>query len=162
MDAITAIKTRRSIRGFQPQPVDKGLVEEVLNCGIMAPSAMGRNPWKFYIVSNSDVRNTILQRTGKNQWGAPVLVFTTLVNPFPGYNEYDCAVCHQNMMVAAQSLGLGSLILSYNYPTNQLPAVKDILQIPDGEALMTECIALGYAAKTPPQPSRSLNAQWME
>lgn len=49
------ILNRRSVREFEQKPVLKEHIEEIINCGIWAPSDTNSQPWKFVVVSNKDV-----------------------------------------------------------------------------------------------------------
>ncbi len=51
MDIIEAIKTRKSIRAYKPDPVPRALLEQVLNTAIRAPSAVNSQPWEFVVVT---------------------------------------------------------------------------------------------------------------
>lgn len=58
METLQAIKKRRSIRAFKNEDVNKGLIEDILNCGRLAPSAKNRQPW-FFVIVKDDVKNKI-------------------------------------------------------------------------------------------------------
>ena len=51
MDVIEAIKTRKSIRGFKPDPVPKEVLREILEIASRAPSSMNTQPWEFTVVA---------------------------------------------------------------------------------------------------------------
>ena len=51
MDVIEAIKTRKSIRGYKPDPVPKEVLEEILETAIRAPSSMNTHPWEFTVIA---------------------------------------------------------------------------------------------------------------
>jgi nitroreductase len=51
MDVIDAIKTRKSIRSFKPDPVPKETIRAILEIACRAPSAMNTQPWEFTVVS---------------------------------------------------------------------------------------------------------------
>jgi len=51
MDIIDAIKMRKSIRGFKPNPVPKKIIEEILEIATRSPSAMNTQPWEFTIIT---------------------------------------------------------------------------------------------------------------
>ncbi|XZF15172.1 nitroreductase family protein [Chitinophagaceae bacterium MMS25-I14] len=53
-NVIEIIRQRRAIRKYKNAPVDRILIEQLLTAGRMAPSAMNRQPWKFYIVTDRD------------------------------------------------------------------------------------------------------------
>ncbi|HME44574.1 MAG TPA: nitroreductase [Syntrophorhabdales bacterium] len=50
MDVMQAIKERRSIRAFKPDPVPREKIEEVLRRAVQAPSAINLQPWEFTVV----------------------------------------------------------------------------------------------------------------
>ncbi len=56
MDIIEAIKTRKSIRGYKPDPVPKDVIGEILEVASRAPSAMNTQPWEFFVVAGEPLR----------------------------------------------------------------------------------------------------------
>ena len=57
MDIITAIKTRKSCRGFLPKPVPKEIIREILETSLRAPSAVNSQPWEITAVSGEALEN---------------------------------------------------------------------------------------------------------
>ena len=55
-DLFAAIHTQRAIRYFKPDPVPDGLVREVLEAAIRAPSGGNRQPWVFLVLRDAEVR----------------------------------------------------------------------------------------------------------
>lgn len=53
-EVIKTIYTRRSVRKFKNKSVNKELINELLNAGMMAPSAINKQPWKFYVLTNKE------------------------------------------------------------------------------------------------------------
>ncbi len=51
MDVLDAIRKRKSIRGFRPDPVPKEILEQVLDVACRAPSAMNTQPWEFFVLA---------------------------------------------------------------------------------------------------------------
>lgn len=51
MEIMEAVKKRRSVRGFKPDPVAREVLEEILEMAIRAPSAMNTQPWEFTVLS---------------------------------------------------------------------------------------------------------------
>jgi nitroreductase len=51
MELIDAIKTRKSIRNFKPDPIPKDTIREILEIATRAPSAVNRQPWEFFIIT---------------------------------------------------------------------------------------------------------------
>jgi nitroreductase len=56
MDILDAIKKRKSIRGYKPDPVSKAMIREILEIASRAPSAMNTQPWEFAVVSGEPLR----------------------------------------------------------------------------------------------------------
>ncbi len=50
MDAMEAIRKRKSIRAYKPEPVSREVILELLRAAVMAPSGSNSQPWKFYVV----------------------------------------------------------------------------------------------------------------
>jgi nitroreductase len=72
MDIIEAIRSRKSIRGYTSTPVDKQIIEQILETAVYAPSAMNTQPWEFTVLSgqvldNIREENVHLLRTGAGQ-----------------------------------------------------------------------------------------------
>ncbi|MFH2011141.1 MAG: nitroreductase [Pseudomonadota bacterium] len=57
MDVVEAIKTRKSIRNFKPDPVPKEIIREILEIACSAPSAMNTQPWEFLVISGDVIKN---------------------------------------------------------------------------------------------------------
>lgn len=54
-ETLTSIYSRRAVRKYKPLPVERKLVDQLLAAGRMAPSAMNRQPWRFYVVTNKEL-----------------------------------------------------------------------------------------------------------
>ncbi len=65
MDVIEAIKTRKSIRKFKPDPIPKDTLREILEIASRAPSAENTQPWEFYIIAG-EVLDNIRKENIKN------------------------------------------------------------------------------------------------
>ena len=76
MDTFEAIGRRRSIRRFKPDPVDRGLITQVLEAARLAPSGSNVQPWKFVVVRSSRKRNLLCEAAyGQSMFReAPVVV----------------------------------------------------------------------------------------
>ena len=76
MDTLEAIGRRRSIRKFKPDPVDRGLITQLLEAARLAPSGSNVQPWKFVVVRSSQKRNLLCEAAyGQSMFReAPVVV----------------------------------------------------------------------------------------
>lgn len=54
MDLFQAIRERKSIRVFKPDPIPKETIEEILRSTIHAPSAINLQPWEFFVVTDEE------------------------------------------------------------------------------------------------------------
>ena len=123
---LDVIKKRRSWRVFEAKPVPRKLVEEVIEAGNQAPSGMNSQPWRFIAVESVAMRKRLFDaaypkwrkvyedlmknstsaedaaKYGKMEdpvyYRAPVVVFVI------GRGAVNCALCCENMMLAAESL----------------------------------------------------------
>lgn len=159
---IKDIISRRSVKKYTSQPVPMELVEQVVEAGMYAPSGMNKQAAKIIAVTNTHLRDRLSQINldivmGKNLttssghsdpfYGAPV-VLVVLAKKEVGTHLYDGALVMENLMIAANSLGLGSCWIHRAKETFETPEGKQILAelgIPDEYEGIGNCI-LGYAA----------------
>ncbi len=160
---INAIMERRSIRKYLDKPVEHEKLEIVVRCGINAPSGMNRQPWIVRVVENQQLINDVTEvykkenaeqvkrdPTFKNMFrNAPNLI--CVCTPKNG-GDLDAGLLGENMMLAAQSLGLGTCCLGGPVRfLNSNPNAKfflDKLDIPEGYQL-NYILAIGYPDESP-------------
>lgn len=166
---VENIMTRRSIRDYKTEPVDRETMAKVLECGIYAPSAMNSQGWAVRVVDAPDfiegVTNiAVAQRPEiKEQEGfrnifrnAPTVAFIAI--PEESYSgEFDSGLLAENMMLSAWSMGIGSCCLGSVVPVMNSEEAKPYLErlnLPEGYKLMV-AIAFGYPAQDIPEaPAR--------
>jgi nitroreductase len=71
MDIIEAVKTRKSIRGYKPDPVPKEVLEQILELASHAPSAMNTQPWEFTVLTGEVLENVGRSNIDLLNSGAP-------------------------------------------------------------------------------------------
>lgn len=167
MDVIQAIRERRSIRKFKPDPVSDDLVNVVLDAGRWAPSWANTQCWRFVVVRDQNIKEELAETKGRgNPAGeairtVPVTIVVCAELKKSGFYKgeaptdkgdwfmFDCALAAQNMMLAAHSLGLGTV------PVGLFDAAKaaEVLGVPAGMAVVL-MLPLGYPAETPVAPRR--------
>jgi len=140
---METINQRCSCRKFSSRPVPRDVLEQIIAAAQKAPSAMGRSPWVFEVACTPSVVQEINKTTGKQSYGAPVLAFIGIKNGIPGYEQFDAGLACENLCLAATALGVGSVILAYNYPHDTYPAVKQLLHL-DDDVKLAIGVALGY------------------
>ncbi|MCS7124742.1 MAG: nitroreductase family protein [Candidatus Bathyarchaeota archaeon] len=170
-ETIEVIKRRRSIRKFKPEQIPDSYLQEILECAILAPNARNQQKWHFTVIQNREVLDKMANIMKENMLksgigflvqrakdpsfnpfgGAPTLVLIT-ADKKARFAEIDCALAAENILIAAESLGLGSLIMAsteFVFASEEGEEVKKELGVPEGyEHVCT--IALGYKDENPP------------
>lgn len=124
-EVISNILTRRSVRDFSDKTLAKEDMEILIKAGLYAPSGMGKQTWKFVGILNQDIIkeladniSTVLSRENYNFYKATALVIIS--NEKTGkWSRDDNACALQNVMLAAHSIGIGSVWI------NQLNGICD-------------------------------------
>ncbi len=147
---------RRTIRRYKPLPVDRSILQDIVNAGRLAPSAANLQPLEFVVVDEKSVCMEIfpclrwaayIAPRGNPQPGQePAAYVVTLVNlgiREKGF-EYDVGAAMENMILAAKEAGLGSCwLLSIDREK-----IAGILEVPSTRRV--DCVlALGYPAEKP-------------
>jgi nitroreductase len=155
MDAFEALRDRRSIRKYKPDPVPRELVEQVVDCARLAPTANNVQPWEFVVVTDAGKRQAIADLTdwGKFIASAPVCV-VVLCKDTKYYLEDGCAAL-ENLMVAAHALGLGTCWVAGD-KKDYAGKVPEMLGAPAGYKLIG-LVSLGYPGEHPKRPKRKLS-----
>ena len=56
MEIVEAIRARRSIRAFKPDPIKKEIIKEILEIATRAPSGTNTQPWEFFVLAGEVLR----------------------------------------------------------------------------------------------------------
>ena len=149
MEAIEAIKKRRSCREFAGDAVNSNVIEELVECGRLAPSGRGEQPWEFVVVTDSSLRERIaaLASYGRFIGQAPVCI--AVFCKATTYYLEDGAAATENILLAANGLGLGSVWCGVYPVPERVAEARSILGIP--EEVVPFCyIAIGDPAEEKP------------
>jgi len=161
MDVFEAIKNRRSIRHYKPDNVDDKTIQTVLEAAHWAPSWGNIQCWRFIVIRDqkikSDVADTLSKIKVDNEWvenaaaksirQAPVLIVicaekgkagcdadgTPVTDKGDYWFMFDIALAVQNMLLAANALGLGTVIVG-GFDAGK---AAQILNVPEGYAVVT-------------------------
>lgn len=114
-EVLKTIKERRSIRKFKPDMPAKEDLEKVVEAGLFAASGMNRQDPIVIAVTNKELRDKLSAANaavmGKDIdpfYGAPAVLVVLAAKEAPTY-IYDGALTMGNLMLAAKSLGLGTV-----------------------------------------------------
>lgn len=108
MDAITALKTRRSIRTYLDKPIDKETLADLVDCGRLAASARNLQPCRFVVITDKAGLCAIAQMTDYGKFIAQASACIAVFGEDVTYRIEDCAAAAQNILVAAKAHGLAS------------------------------------------------------
>ena len=173
MKILEIIRTRRSIRHYESQPVEEDKINTVLEASRWAPSWSNTQCWRFIVVRDeamkSQLAETLTQwnsaRSASSVTQAPVVIVACAELGKSGFKDgvlstdrddwyvFDVALAVQNLVLVAHSLGLGTLHIG----AFDAGEAARILKVPPG-VVVIEMIPLGYAervGKTPPRKELS-------
>ena len=160
---LSNIMARRSIRKYLDKPVEHEKLEVIVKCGINAPSGMNRQPWIVRVVEDqkliADVTEVYKQenveqvkrdKDFKNMFrNAPNLI--CVCTPANG-GDLDAGLLGENIMLAAQSMGLGTCCLGgpvrFLLSNEKCKFFLDRLDIP-ADYKLNYIIAIGYPDEQP-------------
>jgi len=150
-EVLNVIKKRRSIRTYAKEQLSQDNLDLIILAGIYAPTANNEQPWHFTVVQNAEMLarinaecsrgmalsdNEWMRKMGANPafrftYGAPTLIIVSGKKEATAFAA-DCSAAIENMILAAASLGIGSVWLGLvNFFFNAEDSIKD-LGIPDG------------------------------
>lgn len=166
-ETINAIMERFSVRKYTGEKVSAEDQKAILDAGLAAPSAANRQPWMFTVYEDragilemekflvdgalaggdEAAKQRLKDRDYKIFFDAPLLVFVT--SKLDGhFDMMDCGIAIQNMVIAAQSLGYGSIVIGG--PNGALTGPKgeyftQLLKFPEGHKFAA-AVAIGKPA----------------
>lgn len=164
---IENIMSRRSIRKYLAKPIDREVLNTIMECGINAPNAINRQAWEVRVIDNKEAVAKFYEalQQGNPQAqanaikgsfrGAPVLVIIANDTTF-NYSPLDCGIMCENIMLSAWSMGVGSVCLGspVGYIKNSPQAMQMLGFSENYEPLI--CIGLGYPDETPAAKPRDM------
>jgi nitroreductase len=172
-EVLKAIKERRSVRAYTNEQISQEALDLILEAGIYAPTAHNEQPWYFTVVQKPqlldemNMKSNEVMAQSENDWlkglgtnpafrasyNAPTVIIISAREDAMSI-QTDCAAAAENMMLAAQSLGIGSVWVGLLWPYLSLAEAKTSLQLPDGYKPV-HAIAFGYPSgpklPTPPR-----------
>src|SRR5271169_366904 len=155
---IDTIRKRRSVRSYETKSIQRDILNAIIEAGNDAPSAMNSQPWRFVVVEDREMKRKLLgaalpqakkitemvkdvdpdryesmkkryaELPDPVYYSAPVIVF---VIGSGRYAAHSCPLACENMMLAAQSLGIGSCWVGFGAMVTEDPEVKSILELKD-------------------------------
>lgn len=152
METIQALLTRRSIRKYKNQPVEKDKIEIILKLAMYAPSAMNLQAWHFIVIDNKDIlANTIqsiphaeLLRQTPN---AILVCGDKTIEANESWMIQNCSAAIQNVLLSAHALGIGSCWIAIHGIDDVVKNVSKQFNLPEN-VIPVALISLGYPDET--------------
>lgn len=135
-DVIKAMKERRSIRKFKSEMPKKEDIQAIVDAGLYAANGRGGQAAITIAVTNKEMRDKISKANCKiGGWdenfdpfyGAPVILIVLMDKNWPT-GIYDGSLVMGNLMLAAHSLGLGSIWIHRAKEEFEMPEYKELLK----------------------------------
>ena len=157
MDALQAIKERRSIRQYSQEPVSGDQLNQILEAGRWAPSRGNSQPWKFIVLNDDQIRKELADAipTGTFLAQAPQGIAVVVDPKDSKHPEQEGAAAIQNILLAAHALGLGTCWISVR-GTDWAKTAARLLGIPDDEWLIS-VVTVGHPAEAPEKGRKGLD-----
>lgn len=166
---VETIMARRSIRKYKPTAIENEKLAQILACGVNAPNGMYKQSWELRVVKSQKVMGEIeksytdyLSKNGAKKishpsYGAPCLIFIAYDTSYD-LSQVDCGLLGENLILAAQSMGLGTCCLGgivrfMNSP--EAAGLLNRLDLPSSYKLLY-AIAVGYPDENPSAKPRDM------
>ena len=149
MDVFEAIKTRRAVRSYKPEPVPEEKLKKVLEAARLAPSAHNKQEWKLVVIKDSAKRRELAEAALNQDFvgEAPIVIVAVALEPehiltsgVPAY-AVDLAIAVDHMTLAAVEEGLGTCWIG----AFSQEEVKQVLNIPN-QYKVVALLPLGFPA----------------
>ena len=156
MDAIEVLKTRKSTRSYTDEPIDDSVLNDIIECGLRAPSAMNKQQNHITVLKDPAKVALLREKTGHNVgYGAPVLMIVHAPKSFSyEYTLKDGTCIMENLLLAAHAYGLGAVWIDMlkDFQDEEYMQKFGIV-----DANIVGTVALGYASNEAPAKERDLS-----
>jgi nitroreductase len=133
MNVFEAIKTRRSVRKYKPQPIPEDHLKQILTAAQLAPSAGNKQPWRFVVVKDPETKKKLSVIARNQTWisDAGVVVAALAMDKkspevYERWAERDVMTAVEHMVLSAWELGYGACWIGA-FEEDQ---VKELLKVP--------------------------------
>lgn len=144
---LKTIYERTSIRNYTSEEVSQGILVELVKAGMAAPTGSNRQPWEFIIIQDRatlDKIGVIKPPVGR----APAAIVVLGNTASSGSWVLDCAAATENILLAATSMGLGTVWTGAYGNAQFEQMLQQTLALPEG-IMPLSVIAVGYANEAP-------------
>lgn len=151
MNTLETIFTRKSVRQFKNQKVDEKDIKTILKAGMSGPTCVNSKDWSFIVVDDPEVLHKMYQANGVPAKPLLECAFAILIcgdysKAFKFSKDYfavDGSIAGQNMILAAWSLGIGSVWLGTWPQMDRVFEQRKLFDLPKDQ-IPHSIIAFGY------------------
>ena len=154
MEAIEALKTRRSKRKFLATPISKEVLEDIIDCGRLAPSAVNIQPVEFIVVTKGEIRKRVAEMADYGRFIAEAPVCIAVFSRQTKYYLEDGSAATENILIAAHAHGLGACWVAGDKKP-YAEKVRQLLGAPQDFKLIS-LIPMGYSEEQPKPTKKKL------
>ncbi len=154
MELVEGILNRRSIRTFTDRHITEEELHTILRAAMAGPSCADTRDWSFLVVRSKEMLGKMADANGRpaeplRHCDVGVLILGDLDRAFPRAQDYwviDGAIAGQNMTLAAQGLGIGSVWLGTWPQMDRVENQRKLFALPD-TVIPHSILAFGYPAE---------------
>lgn len=168
-DALSVIHSRKSVRQYTGEKVSRDDLVTLLKAGMAAPSAVNKQPWVFVAVTDGATLARLAEKLPYTKMivkaGACIVVCGDMSKALSGAERefwiQDCSAASENILLAAESMGLGA-VWSGMYPLqDRVDHVRSVLGLPD-TVIPLNIIAVGRpkGVEKPQNKFNEANIHW--
>ncbi len=150
-DTLSVIHSRKSVRHYTGQQVSKKDLETLVKAGMAAPTASDKRPWAFVIVTDEATLKKLAEGLPYSKRivlaKSAIIVCGVLTREDWEHRDYwvmDCTAATENILLAAEAMGLGAVWTGVYPRTERVVYIQRILGIPRGEVIPLNIVAVGF------------------
>lgn len=151
METLEAILSRRSVREFKADKLSEREIKNILQAGMSGPSCVNSRDWSFIVVDDKEQLNKMADANGRpaeplRKAALGIMVCGDMQRAFEKAPEYwviDCSIACQNMILAAEDMGIGSVWLGTYPQMDRVKAQSELFGLPK-TIVPHSIIAFGY------------------
>lgn len=152
MEVKEALLKRKSVRKFTNEIISEQIIKELLHAAMSAPSACNKQPWEFYVVTNSEKLEELSKASRFAKYKAPLAIVVcgnldrALPQQYSSYWIQDCSAATENILLRATDLGLGAVWCGAHPQKRVEEKIRECLNLNEQE-IPLNIIFIGYPAQ---------------
>ena len=152
MNALEAIRKRRSVRKYTGEPIPRGDLKKIVDAGRLAATGSNRQPWDFIVVTDREMIERL--KVAAEWMEKAAAIIAVVMDPSSRWWVEDGSAAVENMLIASTALGYGSCWLEgYTLPREE--EFKELLGVPKEKRLLT-LIPIGVPVEWPTRKKKPL------